>query len=363
MRDLFRSLFWWCAFVFVAAGGLLLVAWNLWGASWSWFGGLGEEPVARATSALTTVGGLGGAVFLTVKYRERSSDERNETDERLSGAVSQLGSSSPQVRIAGVYALEALAFGKYKQRVVNILCGYLRTQSDNDGAVETSILQVVSAHFERYSSKKKRSIIPKSQLWSDCIFDLRSATLTEPVDFRGITLKSAHFEGATLNFVDFKDATLTDAHFEGATFPSAAFDEDSINIGRFNGATLNVVCFTDTEFEVANFEGAILNSVDFERLRFSVALFKNAIFDAVTFNDTYFIEAYFTDARCDAVLFKGAFFEHAYLPDAVLKSSDFTDSRFDIAGSTDLPSGVASLPEGAIWWNREKGCEAHLGER
>lgn len=124
---------------------------------------------------LTTIGGIGGTGYLVIKYRERASAERAEAEEKLLSAVQQLGSESLQVRIAGVYALADVADtyrGDYRQRVVNILCGYLRTwrgtwetvadvEGDadesatkkvyvsHDGAVESTVLEVLSRHLRK----------------------------------------------------------------------------------------------------------------------------------------------------------------------------------------------------------------------
>lgn len=84
----------------------------------------------RIKVTLTALGGVGAVGYLVIKYRERAALERSEADEKLVRAVQQLGDPSPQVRIAGVYALADVADtygGPYHQCVVDILCGYLRT--------------------------------------------------------------------------------------------------------------------------------------------------------------------------------------------------------------------------------------------
>ena len=84
----------------------------------------------RIKVTLTALGGVGAVGYLVIKYRERAALERSEADEKLVRAVQQLGDPSPQVRIAGVYALADVTDtygGPYHQCVVDILCGYLRT--------------------------------------------------------------------------------------------------------------------------------------------------------------------------------------------------------------------------------------------
>ena len=90
-------------------GALLSVA--RWMTNWR---SAGDEanPLDIVKVSLTTIGGIGGTGYLVIKYRERASAERAERDaeqnraeQRLLSGVQQLGSGSPQVRIAGVYSL------------------------------------------------------------------------------------------------------------------------------------------------------------------------------------------------------------------------------------------------------------------
>ena len=118
----------------IIAYTLLSAIWG-YGHGWSrilagWRIGATHDPLDRIKVTLTALGGVGAVGYLVIKYRERAALERGEADEKLVRAVQQLGDPSPQVRIAGVYALADVADtyeGPYHQRVVDILCGYLRT--------------------------------------------------------------------------------------------------------------------------------------------------------------------------------------------------------------------------------------------
>lgn len=128
-------------FLAIIAYTLLSAIWGN-GSGWSriltgWHIGATHDPLDRIKVTLTALGGVGAVGYLVIKYRERATLERGEADEKLVRAVQQLGDSSPQVRIAGVYALADVADtyeGPYHQRVVDILCGYLRTDRLLKGA-------------------------------------------------------------------------------------------------------------------------------------------------------------------------------------------------------------------------------------
>ena len=277
-----------------------LWSWQRWLTNWLG-AGAGARPLDVVKVSLTTIGGIGGTGYLVIKYRERASAERAERDaeqnraeQRLLSGVQQLGSGSPQVRIAGVYSLADVADtyrGEYRQRVVSILCGYLRTQRgewrtivneqdrpeqsseekvyvSHDGAVESTVLEVLVRHLRKRREKTKHreavtQLVEDDQLWCDCTIDLHDAVLTEIADFRGATFnRDANFRGATFtNDANFWDATFKRyADFRRATFKRyadfwrAAFNREA----NFRGATFKRDAdFRDAAFtNDANFRGA-----------------------------------------------------------------------------------------------------------
>ena len=337
-----------------------LWSWQRWLTNWRGAGaGAGSLDLVKVS--LTTIGGIGGTGYLVIKYRERASAERAERDaeqnraeQRLLSGVQQLGSGSPQVRIAGVYSLADVADthrGEYRQRVVSILCGYLRTQRgewrtivseqdgpeqsseekvyvSHDGAVESTVLEVLVRHLRKRCEKTKHreavtQLVEDDQLWCDCTIDLHDAVLTEIADFRGATFT---------NDADFRGATFTNnAHFQGATFNRVA---------NFQGATFNRVAgFWGATFNRANFQGATFtNAANFQGATFTNA----ADFWDATFNGyADFRGATFTNGVAD---FRGATFTNA---------ADFQGATFSrSAPPRGLPPGWVDedgLPHGARW--------------
>ena len=325
-----------------------LWSWQRWLTNWRG-AGVRADPLDVVKVSLTTIGGIGGTGYLVIKYRERASAERAERDaeqnraeQRLLSGVQQLGSGSPQVRIAGVYSLADVADtyrGEYRQRVVSILCGYLRTQRGEwrtivneqdgpeqsseekvyvspDGAVESTVLEVLVRHLRKRCEKTKHreavtQLVEDDQLWCDCTIDLHDAVLTEIADFRGANFnryadfrgatfnRYADFRGATFNrYANFQDATFNrDADFWGATFTNVAdFLGATFNrYADFWGATFNRYAdFGGATFtNVADFLGATFtNSANFLGATFN----HNANFQDATFNrDANFRGATFTN--------------------------------------------------------------------
>lgn len=358
---------------------LALAAFTLLGLIWSpenqpfldrlltnWKGRNVKDPLDLIRIALTTIGGIGAVGYLVIKYRERSSAERGAIDQLILRAVEQLGSNSPQVRIAGVYALTDIADtykGNYKQRVVDILCGYLRTdrtEKDKDGnttfrtieidgassvvpvtrdqAVESTILHSLISHTQKIpiaalqaremkintaTKLEPGSIQPVNddQMWTSCKFDLHAAVFTEDIPwehglvFGELNLRDAEFYGE----VDFEctifalEVDLKNAHFhKSASFISAEFRGGA----RFDHSSFrHAACFESAHFD---------NETMFNHAQFH----KTADFQESRFNDwTWFTNAsfrghaYFQNSEFHSrTVFEGSSFE---------QSAHFSDVTFD----------------------------------
>ena len=217
------------------------------------------DPEKQAESivkiALTLVGGVGAVAYLVIKYQEQQQAGRAEkrekdriVDTKMQDAINQLGSDKASTRIAGVYALTDIADtyrGGYRQRVVDILCGYLRSDretyplgedgkpatglprsGDADKAVESTILSMFVAHLKKGPRDENgdvtlRQQVRNDQLWCDCSFDLHGATFHEDVRLIGTTFEHGlNFQGTKFE----RGANFSGAHFTGgASFSGAHF--------------------------------------------------------------------------------------------------------------------------------------------
>ncbi len=344
----------WCALVFVATGFLLWGAWEVWGALW--FGNLSaaDQAVGRATSALTTVGGLGGAVFLTVRYREHSLAERQEERDVIAAqrqalvdATRLLDSDVASTRIAGVTILAEIADtyrGNYRQQVVDILCGYLRTnhkdeEKGHDPAVESAIMNTIAAHLKKPPTDIP--ILPYEKIlaawrkgederyWCECTFDFHNAVFAEIVDFRGATFsKSVNFcEASFTGRAHFRDAWFTgDIGFWSACFNGNA---DFQNV-KFDG---------DTDFRNAQLagKGSFLSAQFIGNANFDNAWFDGtASFRQAKFADgAQFDQAKFTSGanfRQTTFADEGSFRQTTFTGRADFSAATFTDdATFDHA--------------------------------
>ena len=260
------------------------------------------DPEKQAESivkiALTLVGGVGAVAYLVIKYQEQQQAGRAEkrekdriVDTKMQDAINQLGSDKASTRIAGVYALTDIADtyrGGYRQRVVDILCGYLRSDretyplgedgkpatglprsGDADKAVESTILSMFVAHLKKGPRDENgdvtlRQQVRNDQLWCDCSFDLHGATFHEDVRLIGTTFEHGlNFQGTKFE----RGANFSGAHFTGgASFSGAHFTGGA----SFGGADLDGANFSGAHFTGgADFGGADLDGANFSGAHFT----------------------------------------------------------------------------------------------
>ena len=340
--------------------------------------------------ALTLVGGVGAVAYLVIKYQERQQARRDEerakreeereegrlVDTKMQQAIDQLGSDKASTRIAGVYALTDIADtykGVYRQRVVNILCGYLRSDrteyaldefghtikddsgrliesEDSDEAMESTILGIFATHLKKERRSKSgdpivRQLVRNDQLWCDCDFDLHGAVFHESASFEDFTFNGrAHFRKTkfTESAVSFRktrfdgDADFVEAQFKGynTNFQETRFGgESDFSDAEFGGdADFSHATFIGkTDFKFAQFK----QYVEFPNTRFATAPdftganfagnanFQLAVFEeGANFSTKFFDSADFTDAEFGGdAEFNGAVFrDHA----------DFRRTRFKV---------------------------------
>ncbi|MFD5828240.1 pentapeptide repeat-containing protein [Lentzea sp. NPDC060358] len=221
--------------------------------------------------ALTVVAGVGGVVALVVAYRKQRISESAEVRERVKllndrfgAACNQIGNENPTVRLAGVYALAALAdeWPEQRQVCIDVLCSHLRVpyepstdsewHHDAESEVRLTITSLISQHLRDGARVS----------WRGHDFDLVRAVLRS-ADFAGVHLTSGTFFLSLARFpagwISF-DGMVVDGGevwFGGATFDGArvTFDRAEFRTGRvqFQGADF---AGGEVSFRGARFLGA-----------------------------------------------------------------------------------------------------------
>src|SRR6266536_2374112 len=222
--------------------------------------------------AFAVVAGLGGAVALVVAYRRQRDLEVSRFTEQFGAAASQLGGPVPAIRLAGVYAMAALAdeWLHHRQQCIDVLCAYLRLPYSAD----PSDVQLSTVTTERSVFSQDEVQTGRDQRTYQFQPNDREVRLTI------IRLIRDHLrEGAQVNWQG-HDFDFTGAAFDGGDFSGAyvSFYEAVFSGGRvsFDEATFGAgrVNFMSTEFTGArvSFSRASFGphcAVDFVLARFT----------------------------------------------------------------------------------------------
>ena len=372
----------------IAAFSLLAYLWGDW-AIWESLTGAGNDPSEIVKIALTTVGGLGAVGYIVIRYRDSQASKRAEerelsrmVDDKMQAAINQLGAEQASTRIAGVYALAEIADthhggqhngsrpdDDYRQRIVDILCGYLRSDRERcitdengkkhkdgnyDKAVESTIIAVIRKHLQRddQGNQAVTQTLEDDQLWCACSLDLHGAHIHETFDLSGATIQTsmncdnvqfhggARFRNCIIQHGSFIGATITGTWFIGATITGTRFDGATITDTRFDGATI-----TDTQFDGATITDTQFDDATITDTWFTGATITDTWFDGATITGTRFTGATITDTWLTDATITDTQFTDATITDTQFDDATITDTQFDDATITDTQFGGATITD------------------
>lgn len=361
-----------CVVVLVISLGVLILAWIVWGCV-----GL-EQSSARATAALTTVGGMGGSVFLVVKYRAQNLVEKQHAmsrldhdDELIDKALELFASDNSLKRATGARYLIELANKRddlsYQQRIVDAFCASLRVSAAEGGSDgENADSAFVERVFVRAMRERLGGLNGSLPSWAKCVFDLRGVRFGSLVDLSDCTFEAE---------VDLRGASFV----KGATFSNAVFEVAPVFSGAcFQGdVTFDKCCFrsgSDLDFSYSVFQGraGFAGTVFYGNVRFGRprsddsggegADGEQGQDDGVQFPTTFFREADFSRAvfHKDARFGLGKYLEdsHPLLVARFDGPAHFEKSVFDKGADF----GSTSFRKGAYFNERRRGRRSGSGE-
>jgi uncharacterized protein YjbI with pentapeptide repeats len=374
--------------LFAASGLVLLVGLVITAGVWiglsfllnhhsPWYVPPGEKPASNldlTKVALAIVAGVGAAIGLTVTYRRQRDLERGRFDERFAAAAEQLGADSAAQRLAGVYAVGALADQNEsrRQQCVDLLCAYVRLPYDPAAGLLRTVVSEHTWPVGAATGKEQRTYerLPNDRDVRLTIIALIKGHL-QPEAETSWSKYDYNFSGAVFDDGDFAGAEFSgDVNFNHTTF-SGNFDFSKTSfsgrLATFSGATFagGHVNFSEATFlAFAAFYKAKFRAgaVDFYRATFAgKATFRDAAFfsgvvvntHSAEFSDNVeFDEAKFAGGRIslDGTLFSGdvTFIETTFSGGDVTLGSTFADSWVTFDGAT-FDSGSRVTFDGATF--------------
>jgi uncharacterized protein YjbI with pentapeptide repeats len=202
--------------------------------------------------------------------------EQGQITERFTRAIDQLGNSSLEVRMGGIYALERIAKESEEDYwpIMEVLTAYVRKNARrkkeeaeaSKGGDSESVLGLPDPDIEavcsvirrrdRYYGRGEDDRLELSGTNLQAVL-LEGAELTR-ANLSGADLRRANLEQATLTRADLYKADLGPAHLKGANLNEASLYEVNLS-----GANLTEASLKDTVLADADLSGATLVRVDF----------------------------------------------------------------------------------------------------
>lgn len=194
--------------------------------------------------------------------------EQGQITDRYNAAITNLGSSSEDVRLGGIYALQRLMQDSPRDQptVVSVLCAYVRDHSKLPGPdhssggprvllVTTDVQAALTVVGSRDSANDGESTV----------VDLQNAYLV------GANLTDADLVGAILFGANLNQANLNHANLNHAKLGGADLDLARLRDANLTGGFLSDANLTGADLSDANLTGADLNDANLSRANLSNA--------------------------------------------------------------------------------------------
>lgn len=265
------------------------------------------ENSSKRTATLAVVAGLialGGLIVSVSNYRRQAKhdahvhekDRQDLVQQRYSTAIEHLGSTTPAVRAAAVYALEDVIQADSSRRVaivqtlVALVSGTPSVDDvdDDDEEVAVDVPDVPSIAAQVVIARRKGSLgAPPAQLAAADLrafalpgADLSSANLRDAIlsgtNLRGANLGYAALRGANLHDADLRetnlrDANLNDTKLTAAKLCDANLSETDLGFADLSGADMARANLRSADLRGANLRGTNLRGADLTDAKFDRA--------------------------------------------------------------------------------------------
>jgi len=258
---------------------------------------------------------------------------RPTQDATFNQALANLNTDRPSIHIGALQELDKLAqdHPQYRQRVVNLICGYLsdtsaaiglgRTQASGWHVARDTCQSILAAHLRPPEEPDGNRGSQRGAFWEDIDLRLMGATLHN-LDLSGCRVRNAWFNGA----VFIGETRFRGAEFYGpAVFENATFRHD---VEFMETTFANHAWFTNATFSGSAMFGSIYASgrIFAAATFYGNAWFRDASFErAALFSGVQFSSRW--HAAFESAKFHGsAWFHGASMVDGLFFGAQFGDS-------------------------------------
>jgi uncharacterized protein YjbI with pentapeptide repeats len=315
--------------------------------------------VAIAAASLPGVAALVALIFawlsITATNDQLKVAEQGQITDRYNAAITNLGASSIDVRLGGIYALQRLMQDSRRDQatVVATLCAFVREHtastvepqkppaSPQPTDIQAALTVVGTRTFADDVTATvvdlNRAVLAKAQLGRGNLnhANLKSADLTH-ANLTGADLTGAHLTGANLTRAILGAAVLTRAFMFRANLTQASLDDADLtgadlHDAHLTGASLGLAHLSHAELISAFLSGAFLGRADLRDADLSGADLRGADLGGADLRGAFLGG---TDLR-------GANLTHADLRGADLTGADLTHANLtgaNLKGARGIPT-------------------------
>jgi uncharacterized protein YjbI with pentapeptide repeats len=279
----------------------------------------GRAPVARLdwTQRIIAIAAAAGVIFASITlfftYSSFRESQQAEVTDWYSAAITDLGSSSTDARVGGIYLLQQVmdAAPAKQPVVIEILTTFIRDHAPlpRNPIQQQASLRGLPIYRPAADVQAALTVLASRNPAYDngAVIDLNLTNLTganlPSANFSGVCLVGAILSGANLQSATLNGADLFKADADGANLLQADLsDADLDNSILLSANTFDDVAnpvqntetnLTGAELWQANLTGADFASANFTGSNLVQAVLRNAYLTGADFNSAYVRQAYF----------------------------------------------------------------------
>jgi hypothetical protein len=240
---------------------------------------------------ITALAALAALLFTGLSLQQTRAQngiaQQGQITDRYNNAVTNLGSSSMDQRIGGIYALQRIMQDSARDQdtIVRILSAFVRVHAPLSASVSplpaprpsmspsspalgpsADIAAALDVLISRRHDKiyKVRPDLNNTDLAHVNLFEMDlSGMILSGADFTGAQLFGADLQGANLGGTDFHGATLSQAHLFDVFAGRADFSATDVSGADFHTDWLPGAKFAGADLRRASLNGTLLDGADF----------------------------------------------------------------------------------------------------
>lgn len=259
---------------------------------------------------------------VTQTGKEVGISEQGQITNRFNAAINNLGSTSLDIRLGGIYALERIMHDSARDQpaVISVLSAYLRQhasvpvgstkkapgETGEKPSPRADVQAVMTVLGNRHPDHDQGAPIDLS---STALRGVKFPDGPDEIPFHGADLSNADLSGSSMPNADLREASLIRANLSGAALTGSRLDRADLTNANLTDADLHGSHLKNAGLEGANLTGASLCSEVFFQTaqggRGSVAALLSRARpadqarpgDCADLADAYLVNANLTDAR------------------------------------------------------------------